>query len=121
MSYHYDWLKRQIEIIAAMLAYILAQKKNSIRSVEEAQAVPSGENELYLLLSTLVRQGNLCQAEDLLFEALEEPGQMVLDAALRFYQDLNALSDETLETQGFSREEILEGLQHVCDIFGIPT
>ena len=35
--------------------------------------------------------------------------------------DLNALSDETLEAQGFSREEILEGLQHVCDIFGIPT
>jgi hypothetical protein len=64
MSYHYDWLKRQIEIIAAMLAYILAQKKHSIRSVEEAQAVPSGENELYLLLSTLVRQGKLCQAED---------------------------------------------------------
>ena len=43
MSYHYDWLMRQIEIISAMLAYILAQKKNSIRSVEEAQAVPSGE------------------------------------------------------------------------------
>ena len=78
-------------------------------------------NELYLLLSALVRQGKLCQAEDLLFEALEDPGQMVLDAALRFYQDLNALSDETLEAQGFSREEILEGLQHVCDIFGIPT
>ena len=49
MSYHYDWLKQQIEIIAAMLAYILANKKNSIRSVEEAQAIPSGENELYLL------------------------------------------------------------------------
>ena len=92
MSYHYDWLMRQIEIIAAMLAYILANKKNSIRSVEEAQAVPSGENELYLLLSALVRQGNLCQAEDLLFEALEEPGQMVLDAALRFYQDLKVCS-----------------------------
>ena len=120
MSYHCDWLKRQIEIIAAMLAYILANKKNSIRSVEEAQAVPSGENELYLLLSALVRQGKLCQAEDLLFEALEDPGQMVLDAALRFYSDLNALSDEALEAQGFSREEILEGLQHVCDVFGIP-
>ena len=61
MSYHYDWLKQQIEIIAAMLAYILANKKNSIRSVEEAQAIPSGENELYLLLSALVRQGKLCR------------------------------------------------------------
>ena len=121
MSYHYDWLKRQIEIIAAMLAYILANKKNSIRSVEEAQAIPSGENELYLLLCALVRQGKLCQAEDLLFDALEDPGQMVLDAARRFYNDLNALSDETLEAHGFSREEILEGLQHVCETFGIPV
>jgi hypothetical protein len=89
--------------------------------VEEAQAIPAGENELYLLLSALVRQGRICKAEDLLFEALEEPGCMVLDVALRFYSDLNALSDEVLQQHGFSREEILEGLHHVCDIFGIPT
>ena len=42
MSYHYDWLKRQIEIIAAMLAYILAQKKSLSypRRAEGAVLIP---------------------------------------------------------------------------------
>ena len=121
MSYHYDWLMRQIEIIAATLAYILSKKKTHITAAYEASALPTGENELYLQLAALVRQGNICQAEDLLFEALEEPGQMALDAALRFYSDLNALSDEDLKAANFSREEILEGLQYVCQVFGIPA
>ena len=121
MSYHYDWLMRQIEIIAATLAYILSKKKTHIAAAYETSALPSGENELYLQLAALVRQGKVCQAEDLLFEALEEPGHLVLDAALRFYQDLNALSDEDLRAANFSREEIWEGLQHVCQVFGIPV
>ena len=112
---------RQIEIIAATLAYILSKKKTHITAAYEASALPTGENELYLQLAALVRQGNICQAEDLLFEALEEPGQMALDAALRFYSDLNALSDEDLKAANFSREEILEGLQYVCQVFGIPA
>ena len=121
MSYHYDWIMRQIEIIAATLAYILSKKKTHITAAYEASALPSGENALYLQLAALVRQGRGCQAEDILFDALEEPSDLVLDAALRFYEDLNALSDDTLEAANFSRQEILEGLQHVCDIFGIPT
>ena len=121
MSYHYDWLMRQIEIIAATLAYILSKKKTHIAEAYEAAAIPSGENALYLQLAALVRQGQICQAEDVLFEALEEPGDMVLDAALRFYQELNSFSDDALKKANFSREEILEGLQHVCQIFGIPV
>ena len=121
MSYHCDWIMRQIEIIAATLAYILSKKKTHITASYEAAALPAKDNELYLQLSALLRQGQICQAENALFEALEDPGDMVLDAALRFYEDLNALSDDTLEDANFSRQEILEGLQHVCQIFGIPV
>ena len=117
MSYHYDWLKRQIEIIAATLAYVLSGKKTSVSDI---YALPSAENDLYLQLAALVRQGQICRAEDVLLEALEDPTDSVLDAALRFYEQLNALSDETLKAANFSRQEILEGLQHVCHIFGIP-
>ena len=121
MSYHYDWIMRQIEIIAATLAYILSKKKTHITAAYEASAIPAGDNELYYRLAALVRQGQICQAEAALFEALEDPGDMVLEAALRFYEDLNALSDQDLQAANFSREEILEGLQHVCQIFGIPV
>jgi hypothetical protein len=120
MSYHQDWLMRQIEAISAMLGYILTGKKASTITVEEDQPNHSGDNELYFQLQALVRQGKICQAEDLLYEAMEDPDSTVLDAAKRFYDDLNRLSDKTLRDANFSREEIHEGLQEVCRTFGIP-
>lgn len=120
MSYHQDWLMRQIEAVSAMLGYILTGKKSSVFTVEEVQPTHSGDNELYLQLQALVRKGQICQAEDLLYEAMETPDSTVLDAAKRFYDDLNRLSDETLRDANFSREEIHEGLQEVCRVFGIP-
>lgn len=120
MSYHQDWLIRQIEAISAMLGFVLTGKKASTITIEEVQLTHSGDNELYLQLQALIRQGQICKAEDLLFEAMESPDSAVLDAATRFYDDLNRLSDETLRSANFSREEIYEGLQEVCHVFGIP-
>lgn len=121
MSYHQDWLMRQIEAISAMLGFIMTGKKASTVTVEEDHLTHSGDNELYLQLQMLVRQGQICKAEDLLYEAMDTPDSTVLDAATRFYDDLNRLSDETLRDANFSREEIYEGLQEICRVFGIPT
>lgn len=120
MSYHQDWLMQQIEVISTMLGYILFGKASTKVTVEPTQVTHSGGNELYLMLQALVRQGQICQAENLLFEAMETPNEGVLDAAKRFYDDLNRLSDEALREADFSREEIYEGLQEVCRTFGIP-
>lgn len=121
MSYHYDFLMRQIESLTAMLRYIVSGEKTHIATVDIEAPTTGGENELYLQLQALVRQERICEAENLLFEAMEEPGHQVLDAAQRFYADLNRLSDDTLQRCNFSRDEILEGLQTVCEQFGIPT
>lgn len=119
MSYHQDWLMRQIEAITAMLGYLLSGKANTV-TIDEAEHTNGKENELYLLLQTLTRQGKICEAENVLFEALEQPSQLVLDAATRFYADLNGFSDQTLIGCNFTREEIMEGLQEVCRVFDIP-
>ena len=120
MSYHQDWLMQQIEAITATLKYVLFGKKEHIVTMDIEAPSTTGDDALYLQLQTLVRQGEICQAEDLLFEAMEDPDSQVLDAARRFYDDLNRLSDETLKECNFSRQEILEGLQTVCEQFGIP-
>lgn len=120
MSYHYDWLMRQIEAISAVLKYIVSGERKHAVAIDVETPTTGDGNPLYLQLSELIRQERLCQAEDLLFEALETPGYPVLDAAQRFYEDLNRLPDETLERCNFPREEILEGLQTVCQRFGIP-
>lgn len=120
MSYHQDWLMRQVEAISTMLGYILFGKASTKVTVEPTAVTHSGGDELYLMLQALVRQGQICKAEDLLCEALETPSDEVLRAAKRFYDDLNRLSDQTLREANFSREEIYEGLQEVCRVFEIP-
>ena len=118
MAYHYDYILRQIEIISSTLAYMLFGKKLQVEQIDPRQNMDS---DLYLLLSGLVRQGMVCQAEDLLYEALEDPTPGVLQAAWCFYSDLNEFSDEYLQTVRFSRQEILEGLQNVSDICGFTV
>ena len=119
MSYHQDWLMRQIEAISAMLAYMLTGKKAQQATVEEQQQTLSDTNRLYQKLSGLTAQGKICEAENLLFAAMDESDPEVTEAAVQFYADLNRLSDAELEAHNFSRQEILEGLQEICGQYGI--
>lgn len=119
MSYHQDWLMRQIEAISAMLAYMLTGKKPQNVTMEEYQQTQSGTNLLYQKLQALVSQGNICEAENLLFAAMDDADPEVPDAAVRFYGDLNRLSDTELETHNFSRDEIMDGLKTICRRYGL--
>ena len=119
MSYYQDWIMRQIEIICTTLGHILfGHNPNTVQLEQLPQGQPS-MNLLYLQLRTLMDEGKICEAENLLYDAMEEPDQSVLEAALGFYEDLNRLSDPQLENANFSRDEILSGLQEVCTVFGI--
>jgi len=120
MSYHQDWLMRQIEAISTMLAYLLSGKVPSHILITEQEATTGEENLLLLQLQALTHQNRVCEAENLLFEALEEPSRQVLDAANWFYSHLNGWTDQQLTQCDFSREEIMSGLQEVCKVFGIP-
>lgn len=119
MSYHQDWLMRQIEAISAMLAYMLTGKKPKQVSVEENAQTRSDSNRLYGKLRALVEHGNICEAENLLFAAMEESDPEVPDAAVQFYTDINKLSDDALEACNFSREEIMDGLKEICRHYGL--
>ena len=120
MSYYQDWIMRQIEIFCTTLGHILfGHNPNTVQLEQSPQGQPS-MNLLYLQLRTLMDEGKICEAENLLYDAMEEPDQSVLEAALGFYEDLNRLSDPQLENANFSRDEILSGLQEVCTVFGIP-
>jgi len=121
MAYHQDWLMRQIEAISVMLAYLLSQKAPAIVTLEEKEETAGGVDPLLLRLQALVAGKQVCQAENLLYEALERPNRAVLDAANWFYTHLNTWSDAELSACDFSREEIMSGLQEVCRCFGIPV
>ena len=120
MSYHQDWLMRQTEAISTTLGYILFGKNPNTVQLEQAHQALPDTNVLYFQLNLLTRQGKICEAENLLYEALETPDRSVLDAAVAFYADINRFSDAQLKEANFSREGILSGLQEVCTVFGIP-
>ena len=111
---------RQIEAISAMLAYMLTGKKTDRSIVEEHAETHSDTDRLYRKLHILVKQGQICEAENALFAAMEESDPEVPEAAVLFYDDLNCLSDDTLIAANFSREEILDGLKAVCTHYGLP-
>lgn len=119
--YHQDWLMRQIEIVVRYVASLWMGKTDELRSDIRLEAEPQTSGDARTLdyrLAALVREGQLCRAEDLLFEAVEERDPEAFPAGLRFYRDLNRLPDETLERRGFPRDEILSGLQSLCEAYG---
>ncbi len=119
MTYHQDWLMRQIEAISATLAYMLTGKKPS-KQVSDALVFAAGSgNTLAAKLRELVQQHRICEGEDLLFAAMEENDPEAAEAAVQFYADANTLSDGELEQANFSRTEIKEGLEAVCAHYGL--
>ena len=121
MSYHQDWLMRQIEAISASLAYLLFDQKKHITQIAAEEQTTSDLNELYRLLRSLTDQGKLCEAENLLYEAIDREDPEALSAGVRFYADLNRFSDPELASCNFSREEIADGLQELCARFGLDS
>lgn len=109
MSYHDDWFMRQIEMLISTIFAVLFRERQV------------GETEESRQLTALLEQGELCQAENLLWAHLDEGETAWLLPAVEFYQKTNELSDAELEAQDFSREEIREGLERICQRYGIDV
>ena len=56
---------------------------------------------------------------NLLFDKIDVQNPKHLAIAINFYDKLNKLTDETLDSSNYSREEINQGLNDILDEFGI--
>ena len=111
--YHQDWLMRQIETITRYVFSILLGKQDELTSdirIEAQQQTSGAANTLSFRLGRLV--------DAVLYSAVEDGDPEALTAGLRFYSDLNLLSDETLRRCNFPRDEILSGLRELCETYG---
>lgn len=120
-----DWLMRQIEMMVSTILRLLSLEASRDSALPEGSRQSGsgdrqgGSGQLAQALTSLLRQGQLGKAEDLLFEHLDPEDEGVLAAALDFYRQANALTDGELEAQGFTREELLEGLSQVAKRYGL--
>ena len=119
MPFHEDWLMRQIEtMVSAIISVIFHTSPKSEEIGTEMKistAVDSGQRDTIL---AFLQQGEICGAENWLYENMDEDDISWLYTAVYFYSEINKLSDEYLAAHNFSREEIESGLSEVCGLYG---
>lgn len=104
-----DYIMRAIKDIAKMLAKIIFNKeaKSDVSELLETEA----EQETLEKLRQMIDEGEINEAENLLFELTEESENSGLPIALAFYSYLNEKDDEFLLENNYSRKEIMDGLK----------
>lgn len=74
---------------------------------------------LHKQLLEMIKQGQINEAENLLYDNVDFTNGRHLELALDFYERLNDLDDEFLEKNNFSRQEIEQGLEEIAQEFGL--
>lgn len=118
-----DYILRQIEDMARFVSRLLLGRSAQLYSLTDYTEVPrSSEDGLDLLryrLALLVDSGGINEAEELIFDELENGGTLFLELALSFYYTIAQLDDEQLEKANFTHEEITEGIDEIARMFGV--
>lgn len=112
---------RQVEMLVQFIARTLFHKDYiNYEIVDEANL--TGIDLLYKKLMKMIEEGQICEAENLFFDNLDEKDPEYLKLCLVFYQTLNQMSDDELETHNFSRQEVSDGLEKATKKFtGFPN
>ena len=113
-----DWLLKQINVVSEFLQKLFTDMETS-RKLNENEQYQKDSFEFERLLENLIEEDRINDAENILFEKLETNNLMYATIATRFYDKLKGLSDEKLQKSNYSRDEILQGLNDMCDMFGL--
>lgn len=113
-----DWLLKQINVVSEFLQKLFTDMETS-RKLNENEQYQKDSFEFERLLENLIEEDRVNDAENILFEKLETNNLMYATIATRFYDKLKGLSDEKLQKSNYSRDEILQGLNDMCDMFGL--
>lgn len=113
-----DWLLKQINVVSEFLQKLFTDMEKG-RKLNENEQYQKNSFEFERLLENLIEEDRINDAENILFEKLETNNLMYATIATRFYDKLKGLSDEKLQKSNYSRDEILQGLNDMCDMFGL--
>ena len=119
MYYHEDWLMRQIEaMVSAIISVIFHTTPKSENIVTETAISDTVDSDKRDTIIAFLQEGKICEAEDWLYDNMNEDDISWLNATIYFYSEINKLSDEYLAAHNFSREEIESGLSDICGLYG---
>ena len=117
-----DYMMRIIhEMVRTLIMLIFHKDQDTEEELILLDGVPQ---DFYQRLCHLADEGKINEAENMLYESLEEndwdkEGTMeYLEVSLAFYDYLNSKSNDFLEAHNYSREEIEEGILSVTKQYG---
>ena len=79
------------------------------------------EKETLENLIDMVDAGEINEAENRLYDLINATDMNSLEVAILFYSYLNDKTDDFLEANDFSRDEIKLGMENVADNFGLNS
>ncbi|MCC0646107.1 MULTISPECIES: DUF6483 family protein [unclassified Clostridioides] len=105
--------------IKLMVARFLLGKKYS--EYEEKDLVYNTEEEVILItLKRLVFQGNVNEAEEILFDKAKTVNSENMQyIAIEFYTMLMEKTDEELESMNFSKQEVYQGIEDIRKVLNL--
>ncbi len=114
-----DYIMRMIhEMIRAILKILFnidscSQTEEVLESAEQREKLET--------LKDMVDAGRIDEAENELYNIMEEAGKNDYKIALLFYAYLNEQTDEFLESNNFSRDEVKMGVKDVAECLGVGS
>lgn len=116
MALKQDYILRMIEELINVLVKTLKDEDKDVLVDENNNG--SNDNELYIYLKSLVDDKKINEAENYLFERLEENNKKDFFVGMSFYKYLNEKDDEFLDECNYSRDEIVEGMADISRMYG---
>lgn len=108
-------IKEMVRAILKLLFNINAESP-TVELLENKEEKETLEN-----LLDMVDAGKINEAENRLYDLINDVDMGSLEIALLFYSHLNDKTDEFLEENDFCREEIKSGMENVVDVFGLGS
>lgn len=117
MALKQDYILRMIEELINVLIKTLKNENKEDIEIDDVEKLKN-ENKFYKELIDLVDNKKINEAENYLYEKLEENNKTDFVIGMAFYKDLNEKDDSFLEECNYSREEVLEGIADLSKMYG---
>ncbi|MDE5582736.1 MAG: hypothetical protein K2J08_03420 [Ruminococcus sp.] len=112
-----DYIMRQIQEILKVLVKVLFNVDSETISSSLIKDIQTRETADDLLRKT--DSGNINEAENELSELIENRTLDNLLVGIVFYSYLNEKDDDYLERNGFSRDEVEDGIKNLLSAYGL--
>jgi len=112
-----DYIIREIESFSKFVIGMF-QKEKCMTEIEGEQGEFIENDYLFYHFQQMIYDEKINEAENELFELIEkDPKLEHLKLAEKFYSEVIKMSDDYLQRQNYSREEIFEGLDQIKETY----